>query len=205
VPYIFLLPAIFLNPWIWKVWEQNWVVAILLIPITAGYFAIWQGIVRRRFKLSLILVFSLAGLTFFTAGLDHRLLNPTPTEIWTINQRRSLYPAPLGRLFQNKAVLVLDKITGNIFTSLDPNLYFFASHPRERVGITEFSKITPWFLPVFLAGLYFWFRYFRKIFLFPFILSLLLAAVSDPASSYGPLAMFPFVSSLIAWGLYKLI
>ena len=205
MPYLFLLPAIFLNPWIWKIWGENWPAALAMLPITAAYFAILLGGVRRIVAVSIITTLSLACLTFFLAGPDLRLINPTPTEIWTVNQRRSLYPKPWGRLFQNKVVLALDKIIGNVYTVLDPNLYFFSTHPRERLGISEFSKISPWFLPVFLVGLFFWIRNFRKIYLFPLALGLLLAAVSDPASSSGPVSLFPWVSSLIAWGLYKLI
>lgn len=205
MPYLYLLSAIFLNPWIWKIWGENWIAALVLIFLTAFYLAYLFGFIRRVSLSFLITALVFSGLVLFVAGIDPRLKNPDPIQIWAINERRGLYPAPVGRLFQNKAVLTLDKITGNIYSSLDPNLYFFATHPRERVGISEFSKISPWFIPLFLVGLYFWLKSFRKIYLLPLVLSLLLSAVSDPASSVGPIAMFPMISSLIAFGMSKLI
>lgn len=205
MPYLYLLSAIFLNPWIWKIWEENWIAALVLIFVTAFYLAYLFGFIRKATLSFLITALVFSGLIVVVAGIDPRLGNPDPVQIWTINERRGLYPASVGRLFQNKAVFTLDKITGNIYSSLDPNLYFFAAHPRERAGISEFSKISPWFIPIFLAGLYFWIKSFQKIFLLPLVLSLLLSAVSDPASSVGPVAMFPFVSSLIAFGMSRLI
>lgn len=42
----------------------------------------------------------------------------------------SLYPNPLmARTFQNKARIYLDKFVKNFFVLIDPNYYFFASHP----------------------------------------------------------------------------
>ncbi len=44
----------------------------------------------------------------------------------------NLYPNIfLARFFQNKVVLVSDKYLDNLFDFLDPNYYFFGSHPRE--------------------------------------------------------------------------
>lgn len=44
----------------------------------------------------------------------------------------NLYPNIfLARLFQNKVVLVTNKYLDNLFDFLDPNYYFFGSHPRE--------------------------------------------------------------------------
>ena len=46
-----------------------------------------------------------------------------------------LYPTVfMARLFQNKWLIPLNKFKSNFFTLLDPNYYFFASHPRELDG-----------------------------------------------------------------------
>ncbi len=82
-----------------------------------------------------------------------------PVEIERININRSLFPkTSVGKLLsiisQNKAVLVLEKFLTNAYQYLDWNYYFFATHPRERVGVAEIEKLPWWLLPFFVLGLW---------------------------------------------------
>lgn len=59
-------------------------------------------------------------------------LSLSPTEIYTINTRRSYYPSPIAPLFENKFSYQIDKVVNNLFSLLDINRYLFAGHPREN-------------------------------------------------------------------------
>lgn len=82
----------------------------------------------------------------------------SPIEIQKINISRSLFPKTwtgkaLAVVTANKATLVLSKFLDNGFVFLDWNYYFFAGHPRERVGVKEIEKLPWWLLPLFALGL----------------------------------------------------
>lgn len=58
----------------------------------------------------------------------------TSLDLYYLNQRRSFYPHPLlGKIFENKLVIILNKVQDPIFRVLDLNRYLFSSHPRENV------------------------------------------------------------------------
>lgn len=78
-----------------------------------------------------------------------------PEQITLLIIRRSAYPSPrLGRAWINKASLVGEAWLTNTFQLLDPNFYFFASHPRERGGGKEIARLPWWSLPFWLIGLW---------------------------------------------------
>ncbi len=41
----------------------------------------------------------------------------------------------------------------NLASLIDPNFYFFANHPNERVGINEQDRFWFGFLPLFIIGM----------------------------------------------------
>lgn len=56
----------------------------------------------------------------------------SPTDIYTINTRRSYYPHPVAPLFENKFTYRFDRLADRFFTVLDINRYLFSGHPREH-------------------------------------------------------------------------
>lgn len=65
----------------------------------------------------------------------------------------NLYPNIfLARLFQNKALVVTNKYFDNFFDFIDPNYYFFGSHPREVVNGQNYTR-----LPLFAIFPILWF------------------------------------------------
>lgn len=81
------------------------------------------------------------------------------TEIDQINYYRDTYKGnywseTLGKISLNKAEKVWGHLGSNFFTYLDLNYYFFANHPRERVGVVEIQRLYFWSLPIFLIGLW---------------------------------------------------
>ena len=70
----------------------------------------------------------------------------------------NLYPnIPLARFFQNKAVVIANKYFSNLFSLIDPNYYFFASHPREVINGQNYFRLS-----LFLIIPLFWFIFKTK-------------------------------------------
>ena len=123
----------------------------------------------------------------------------------------NLYPnIPLARMFQNKANIFINKYFSNFFNLIDPNYYFFGSHPREIPGGQNYIR-----LPLLTLIPIFWFlykgraRYKKNIILF---LSLTLISLSFFTNFYQfDLIIWPFMAFFVASGLnemyqkYKLI
>lgn len=130
--------------------------------------------------------------------LDKSLWQYNPEEIFLLNQRRSFYPI-YGRLFQNKFIFSLNKIERNLFYNLDPNLYFFAAHPRERLKVNEFEKFPAIFLPFFLVGFFVFFKKPSKKITLSMVLALVLNAFLSPEPP-GPIFMYPVITYFIFKG-----
>lgn len=72
----------------------------------------------------------------------------------------NIYPnIPLARFFQNKLVIIANKYFDNLFDFLDPNYYFFGSHPREVVNGQNYIRLP---LLVILPLLFFIFKFKGK-------------------------------------------
>src|SRR3972149_9031981 len=69
----------------------------------------------------------------------------------------TLYPNIFSaRLFQNKALIIIDKFNQNFFALTDPNSYFFSNHPREGVVSSQNLIKFPFLgLVFFFFGLFF--------------------------------------------------
>ncbi len=102
-------------------------------------------------------------INYFSANKNYNLTPQTVFEYdyqgrQLILRNINLYPnVPLARVFQNKAVIVVHKYIGNLLNLLDPNYYFFGSHPRE---IPEGQNYTR--LPLLSLLPLFWFLFKLK-------------------------------------------
>ena len=150
--YIFLLILTISNYWVWQIFSNNLVLGGVLLLIELGLFIlITQKNLRKRYQTILFLsglFFLSLGAIFVKGNFDQTLLVTSPTEISILMQRHGYLADGLGKIFTNKYVLhyykdysmAVGKYERNIFYSLDPNLYFFRSHPREKAGIDEYEK-----------------------------------------------------------------
>ncbi|MDO8573679.1 MAG: hypothetical protein Q7R77_02915 [Candidatus Daviesbacteria bacterium] len=111
----------------------------------------------------------------------------------------------LGRYLGNKPEYMFYKFEQNLLRSMDLNLYFFGSHPRERSGIREFEKFSFLFLPFFIFGL------LRLVKFSPWQLGtslfipLLVLAIIGQDNPIGPFSLLPFFSVTIAVGMFNII
>lgn len=141
-------------------------------------------------------------------AFDESIFRNSALDIQQHNKRHEFYANGLGKIYTNRFSLTyfkeynlpLLKLQRNFFANLDPNLYFFASHPRERVGIEEFEKYLVIFLPFFLIGfLYSMYKPFVKILIY-FAVVAFVSAVISPSYNLGPILFFPLINFTVTIG-----
>ena len=177
--------------------------AISSIILSALFLEILSGSNTKKFRLFSLVLFIASAFIILSYGLNN-FLQTTDEEQYLINQRRSYYPDNLGRLFQNKVAFSIHKIEQSIFYNLDPNLYFFAGHPRERAQFDEFAKYPPFFLPFFIIGLIWLINQKSKPAIVYFAAALILGTLSRSTLVLGPVLVYPFANSIIVLGVLKL-
>ena len=187
------------NLWIYKILFANFILGVLVIICT---ILLYKGSKLFLLAFVLLLVFQVKTTRIYSltniANDDRRL----------IDLRLRAYPSKYLRvghwLEERKESIALGRITRNLFENLDPNLYFFANHPRERVGIKEFEKFHFIFLAFFLFGLFDLIaaRQWLSISL-SFLLPLLILSFVGSQNILGPFSVFPFVAVCITTGVKK--
>lgn len=206
--YLLFLATTFGNLWIWRIFKENLIIGILLVILSYLFFK--QIIIKAQYSQLIALIFIFTIVTFITlrVGFDKNIFVTSPEEQAQQNARHGLYAVELGQLFKNKLSLnfykyfssSIHKLERNLFYNLDPNLYFFTSHPRERPGIGEFDKY-PWILlPFFMAGLFLIIQYYPIVGIY-FIWTAFISMFLNPTYSLGPALFFPLINVVIALGL----
>ncbi len=124
--------------------------------------------------------------------------------IGLLNKRFSL---PIGYWLEGSpASIGFSRIKESFFELLDPNLYFFGSHPRERVGADEFEKLPLLFLPFLALGLLEEIRRRPKWFYWSFfILPVFFLSFWGNRSPLGPFSLLPFLMINIFDGFNYLV
>lgn len=206
--YIHLL-VMTVNPWLWIIFQNNLIVGLLVFVLSlAVYIYFWQ---IKSTKI-LLLVIMLTTAVFFLAvkeAFDESIFRNSALDIQQLTRRHEFFANGLGKAYTNRISLTyfkdfsipLYKLERNFFSNLDLNLYFFASHPRERIGLEEFEKYLPIFIPFFLLGFfYIIYKPFVKFFLYLLFISLISTVIS-PYYNMGPILFFPIFSVIITIGL----
>lgn len=110
-----------------------------------------------------ILAFAVWPLNYFS---NNQNINLAPKTVFEsdyqgrqlILRNINLYPnVMMARFFQNKALVVSNKYVSNFFDLIDPNYYFFGSHPREIVSGQNYTR-----LPLFAIFPILWFLFKSK-------------------------------------------
>ncbi|MFH1561030.1 MAG: hypothetical protein ABID04_00420 [Patescibacteria group bacterium] len=212
---LFFCSLILLTPWFWRLLLANQTITffVCLVSVLLFYF--------NRFKkgqlLLLVCFFLLLGMQL--VGVERRDLLSLDNDQQRVQQMRlGEYPPirigqvwiPLAHWLEGRSETILFyRIKQNVFELIDPNLYFFANHPRERAGMDEFEKLPFFFFPLFVFG--FLSELGKKglgyYFLF-LILPVLLLSVWGNIGRLGPFCLFPFLMISIfdgCWFLAKKI
>lgn len=205
----FLIVFVFLaNFWWLPIFKTNFIYGILLLILS---FLLFNNKKFPKTNLIILTVFFILSLMLLIGNFDKNLNIPNPTEVKQQSIRHSLLADGMGVLFTNKFSLKfyknwnlpISKYLRNISYAIDPNLYFFASHPREKSGIDEFEKFPPILLPFFILGFLYYLVNLQKNKLLStyLILSMIVTGFLTPYFKLGPVLFFPFVNVLITNGL----
>lgn len=215
----------FINFWWLPIFRDNLWYGLLLVMLT---FFLFTTSATNLFVVSsksfaiprlLIIVF---GLLFIILSVllikdhfDNTIEIVSPTEKKIQLQRHGLYANGLEILFTNRFSqnfyinwsLPIAKYLRNISYSIDPNLYFFSSHPREKSGIDEFEKYSPFLLPLFVIGLLIHTLSLSK---YKFLTIYLLASIFvtgflSPYFKLGPILLFPYINIVTALAIIAVL
>lgn len=197
------------NLWLWKILDFNLLMGILVI-ITSIFLWLSFSVGKKYFfyialGLFILLIFAQWQTSYKTPitylNENEKLIQQTRLRAYP----PLFYKIPVANwLEQRKEAIFFYKLEENFSEAIDPNLYFFANHPRERIGVVEFEKFPYILLPVFILGL---FSLQKKdgnnilLGLSPLVL-ISIVGNSNPA---GPFALFPFFAVTISRGLEHLL
>ncbi len=196
---IYPFSAFVLSFWSWRIFENNLFIFFISFILTILFFlTLLNHSTNTLVKIVFLITFVIMTFSVFPKHLDKSLWEKSVLDTMQINTRRSFYPFPFGVVFQNKYAESLNKYENNFSTLLDINFYFFASHPRERVGIEEFEKYSPLFLPFLIFGLIKVVK--NKFTLISVLLILTVAAFIDSKYILGPVLVFPIFTAILAIG-----
>lgn len=201
----------FINPWLWVIVRRDVLVGFLSFALSI--FFLYFCFKNKKLLIPIIVLTGVLVAISLKGAFDESIFRNSALDIQQLNRRHEYLAQGLGKIYTNRFSLSffkdfsipLIKIQKNFFSNLDINLYFFASHPRERAGVEEFNKYWPIFLPFFIAGILYVIYKRIKIIL---IYILIVSSVSAFISSYynlGPILFFPVVNVIITLGiLYSL-
>lgn len=205
------------NFWIWKILSLNTPLGLLIIAVSIFLFL---SLKRKNQNYSVIFIILFTLLLFFQWKTTSKvsLVELSNDEQRVQQMRLKEYPpvffeigrktlwVPVAHWFEGREEsIAFFRILENFSETIDPNLYFFANHPRERIGINEFEKFPYVFLPLFFYGLLLSVEKNRKlVFSISLILPVVLISIIGHKNPFGPFSLFPFFSVLITLGIGKL-
>lgn len=207
VPLIGLLIVLLCNNWTWEIYSFNLLLIIILLAASAS---LYFSAIRKSNKLLCIFCLFLIPILFIqwkttkNAGLDY--MSETDWSLFATRRSELSAVAPnLEKYLGNKSEYIFYKFEQNLLRTMDLNLYFFGSHPRERSGIREFEKFSFLFLPLFIIGL------LKLGATSPWqlgissLIPLLALAIIGQDNPIGPFSLLPFLSVTIAVGMLHII
>ena len=141
------------NAWIWRILGHNPLLGLSLIVLSF--------LLTFNLKFSTIILFGILSVFLLKNTFDTNLLYISPLDNDRVEHRHEYYAVELGRVYRNRITINMNyrvapyvsRYLKNMAYNLDPNLYFFANHPRERIIAVEFEKFSFLFLPFFVIGL----------------------------------------------------
>ncbi|MDQ5930314.1 MAG: hypothetical protein QG594_2102 [Bacteroidota bacterium] len=203
------------NYWFWQILKTSLTLCAILIILELAIFklSVRKNTKKRIIFYSGLIVFCILIFSVFGTKqrFDETLAVNSPTEAHIINQRHGYLAEGLGIFFTNRVAQQyyvnwnpkIGKYLRNVSFAVDPNLYFYRSHPREKAGIDETEKYSPFVIPFFIIGILFLITHAGN---FPYLIIYLLLAVFitgflDPKYILGPILVFPFINIVLYLGL----
>ena len=221
-----LLFTLFANLWIWRVFSFNFWIGILVVVCTFLLYRFCASTSEESSSLrswppsEVLFIFVFLLLLFFqykTTNVrsltilsnddirvrDMRLKEYPPVKVTLLGKTIWI---PAAHWFEGrKESIAFFRILDNFSQTVDPNLYFFGNHPRERAGVSEFEKFPFVFFPAFIYGLFVMAKEKKKMCWLSLLLSLFLISIISNKNPIGPFSLFPVISVAIAFGIERLL
>lgn len=115
----------------------------------------------------------------------------------------------LINFFEGSIGVASTRLQRNFFESIDPNVYFFGGHPRERVWANDFEKLPYLAIFPFLIGLYHVIDRKKYLIWISFSAGVILLTVIGHKNHLGPFILFPtillttFMGAIIIANFFK--
>ena len=201
VPWFVLLA----NFWIWRILFNSVPLGLLVLASSIFLYLSFKRSSKKYF-FAFLVFFSLLLVFQWKTTSEESLVELSNDEQRVQQMRLKEYPPiriSIAHWFENREEsIAFFRILENFSETIDPNLYFFANHPRERVGINEFKKFPYIFLPLFFYGLVLSVAERRKLVLgMSFILPVFLISIIGHKNQLGPFSLFPFLVVSTTHGL----
>lgn len=210
-----LILVLLTNLWIWGIFSYNLLLGFLVLLSTVFLYLHLRNDKTTSFKVLLFLSFPLL-LLFQWRTTNVTSLTSLDNDQKRVQQMRlNEYPPvsiqikektiwiPIAHWFEGrKETIAAFRMQNNFSESIDPMLYFFANHPRERVGTEEFEKFPYILFPFFLFGVFYLPKKLKLVTLLAsLILPLALISIIGSKNNLGPFSLFPFISVATSVGL----
>lgn len=193
------------NLWIWKAFSSNLLIFFVCVVSSA---LLIKSLTQKKYYLPALLSLCLLLFTQILTTEPMRLTDLSNDQIRVRDTRLNEYPPvniPIAYWMEAKPITVaLTRIRYNFLEQLDPNLYFFANHPRERVGVNEFERFPYIILPFFLVGVSVALRKHRYLLVLSLI-AVSITSVFGMSNILGNISLFPLLVVFIYIGIVKIL
>ena len=204
---IIFLIVVFGNVWLWKMFNFNSVLGFLMLAASILLYLYSQR--ENGFLLAGFLIILILGL-FRGCGLQQPILGLNEQETLLSQQRLNEYPPitwlPIAHWLEERRETVgFYKLIGNFSEVVNPNLYFFANHPRERAAVIEIEKFSYILLPLFIFGTFLFVSEGKvAFFVSSFFIPLIYYSIVGIYGKIDPYLLFPFITVTISKGFSQL-
>lgn len=164
IPFFLSLVIVCLSIYLIYRNSDTWYFPMVLLPLIDIHFfpllifLFTYSVFQRNKKATLFFILPVILIIFLTWKnfQPHSIFIFDYESKQAILRNINLYPNPIyARVFQNKLNIPIAKFENNFLSLIDPNNYFFGSHPHELVDNQNLIKI-PFVALIFLMyGLYF--------------------------------------------------
>ena len=198
--------VLFGNVWVWRVFTENLLFFVLLI-FSSIFLVLSFKLKKKKPKmLFLVILFLLSMIQIRTTNI-RSLTILANEDIRVKDMRLREYPPvylslggktmwiPVAHWLEDRPEsIAFFRILGNMSQSIDPNYYFFANHPREKIELLNFEKFPFIMFPFFIIGtLKLVEKRYYFSFIFAFLVPIFILSIIGVDNRMGPFIVFPFI------------
>lgn len=207
LPFLILsLLIFFTSPWFEKISTSSFINALLvfLLALLLSTYVYFKN--GKLLFVFIIIVFSLSFVNLFHEK-KIQTFSSTTTEMDILNKRYDYYVQKFGKIYANRCTHFyhfklepkVNKYLSNLFQLIDPNYYFYASHPREMSVANEFEKFSYLLIPFFFVGICRITKKHKEVVAL-FLFSLIISSFYSINYDSGAILLVPFIVVFVAYG-----